>query len=325
MAVRAAVGNDTLERVGTALADRTRRHRRILMRLLDGPAYPAELADLLDASISSVSNHLACLRGCGLVRTTREGRQIRYEIADRRLRRALAALVSVQLSFEARHVGPGWAVMTTVSFGSGPAARRVALDWARWLNRFTIGWNVVEGLVALGAGAVAGSVGLAGFGLDSFVEVLAALILARRLHADRAGGFTQVADRRATRAIAVSFAVLAAYVTWDAMADLIGREEPRVSVAGIGIAVLSLVVMPVLAHAKGRLAPILGSQAQAAEASQTSLWAWLSLVLFTGLGLNALAGWWWADPVAGLAIAGVAGIEAIRCWRAEGLADTCCA
>lgn len=102
VAVGTAVGAETLERVGTALADGTR--RRILVRLLEGPAYPAELAGLLDASISNVSNHLACLRGCGLVRTTREGRQVRYEIANRRLRQALAALTSVQLHTEAHHV-----------------------------------------------------------------------------------------------------------------------------------------------------------------------------------------------------------------------------
>jgi DNA-binding transcriptional ArsR family regulator len=102
MKLAASLQRDTLDRIGTALADGTR--RRILTRLLEGPAYPAELADLLDTGISNISNHLACLRGCGLVRTTREGRQIRYELADRRLRRALAALASIQLHADAQHV-----------------------------------------------------------------------------------------------------------------------------------------------------------------------------------------------------------------------------
>jgi divalent metal cation (Fe/Co/Zn/Cd) transporter len=97
-----------------------------------------------------------------------------------------------------------------------------------------------------------------------------------------------------------------------------------VSVVGIAVAALSLLIMPVLARAKRRLAPALGSRAQQAEAAQTSLCAWLSLVLLVGLGLNAVAGWWWADPAAGLAIAALAAIEAVRCWRAENLADTCC-
>jgi divalent metal cation (Fe/Co/Zn/Cd) transporter len=215
--------------------------------------------------------------------------------------------------------------MTAISLGPTPPPRRVVLQHARRLNRFTIGWNALEGIVAITAGVLATSSGLVGFALDSFVEVLAALILAWRLHADTEGSCSQGADRRATRAIAVSFALLATYVTWDATSDLLGRHEPRASVVGMIVAIVSLAVMPVLAGAKRRLAPVLGSRAQEAEASQTTLCAWLSLVLLAGLGLNAVAGWWWADPVAGLAIAVLAGIEAVRCWRADSLTDTCCA
>ncbi|MDQ3107608.1 MAG: cation transporter, partial [Actinomycetota bacterium] len=135
----------------------------------------------------------------------------------------------------------------------------------------------------------------------------------------------QEADGRATKAIAVSFGVLALYVGVEAARDLLGGTEPKVSVPGIALAALSLLVMPFLARAKRRLAPILGSSAAVADAAQTNLCALLSAVVLIGLGANALLGWWWADPVAGLGIAVLAAVEARRTWRAESLADTCCA
>jgi divalent metal cation (Fe/Co/Zn/Cd) transporter len=132
-------------------------------------------------------------------------------------------------------------------------------------------------------------------------------------------------DRRATRLIAASFAALAVYVAVESTRDLVDRSEPEVSVVGIVLAALSLLVMPVLAGAKRRLAPALGSRAVASEANQTSVCALLSAFLLMGLGLNAAFGWWWADPGAGLLIAMVAAVEAVRTWRADSLADTCCA
>jgi divalent metal cation (Fe/Co/Zn/Cd) transporter len=204
------------------------------------------------------------------------------------------------------------------------AERRLAVRRSRALNRLTIGWNVIEGIVAVATGVVAGSVSLVGFGLDSGIEVSAAVILAWRLSKEVGHGCMTSFDRRATRLIALSFAALALYVGVESARDLLGGTPPEASVVGMVLAALSLVVMPLLARAKRRLAPALGSRAALSEANQTSLCALLSAVLLIGLGLNAALGWWWADPTAGLVIAGLAGVEAVRTWRAESLADTCC-
>jgi divalent metal cation (Fe/Co/Zn/Cd) transporter len=205
------------------------------------------------------------------------------------------------------------------------ATRDAAVERARWLNRATIAWNGLEGVVAIAAGVVAGSVSLIGFGADSAIEVSAALILAWRLHQERRDGCTQEADATATRAIAVSFGALALYVAVDALRHLAGGTHPDVSVPGVVLAALSLAMMPFLARAKAKLAPVLGSAAAVADAKQTRLCALLSAIVLVGLGANAVAGWWWADPVAGLGIAAVAAVEAVRTWRADSLADTCCA
>ena len=203
-------------------------------------------------------------------------------------------------------------------------ARDAAVRRARLLNIATIGWNGVEGVVAVIAGMAAGSVSLIGFGFDSAIEVSAALILAWRLRQERRDGCTQDADAWATRAIAVSFGALAIYVGIESVRDLALSSEPDASVPGVALAALSLLVMPFLAGAKAKLAPVLGSTAAAADAAQTNLCALLSAVVLAGRGFNWLLGWWWADPVAGWAIAGLAANEARRAWLAEALADTCC-
>ncbi len=203
-------------------------------------------------------------------------------------------------------------------------SRPQALRRARLLNRVSIGWNVVEGIVAVTAGVVAGSVSLVGFGLDSGIEVSASVILAWRLWQERQGGCMADSDRRATRGIALCFAALAAYVWVEAGRDLLHGARPEASAVGIAMAALSLLVMPGLARAKRRLAPALGSQAAASEADQTMLCAVLSAVVLAGLALNALVGWWWADPVAALVIGVLAAVEAVRTWRADALTDTCC-
>lgn len=202
--------------------------------------------------------------------------------------------------------------------------REQALRRGRWLNAATIGWNTVEGVVALVAGAAAGSISLVGFGFDSVIEVSAALVVTWRLLREGRGGCMQESDHRATRLIAVGFGLLAVYVAVEATRDLVVRARPEESIVGIVIAAMSLATMPVLARAKRQLAPTLGSAAVAADAKQTDLCALLSAVLLVGLGVNAGLGWWWADPIAGLAIAGLAGAEGVRTWRAESLADTCC-
>lgn len=203
--------------------------------------------------------------------------------------------------------------------------RSAAVGRARWLNAATIGWNSIEGVVAVTAGVVAGSVSLVGFGFDSAIEVSAALVLTWRLRQERRDGCTQDADARATRLIAVSFAVLATYVGVEAVRDLASGSQPDASIPGVVLAALSLLVMPFLARAKAKLAPVLGSTAAAADAAQTNLCALLSAVVLVGLAANWLLGWWWADPAAGLGIAVLAVAEARRAWRAEALEDTCCA
>lgn len=208
---------------------------------------------------------------------------------------------------------------------SPPSERTAAVRRGRALNAVTIAWNSVEGIVAVAAGAVAGSVSLVGFGVDSAIEVSAALVLAWRLHQERRGGCMQETDRRATQLVAVSFAVLAGYVAVEAVRDLATGAAPDKSAVGIVIATLSLLVMPLLARAKRQLAPILGSTAVVADANQTNLCALLSAVLLVGLAANAALGWWWADPVAGLGIAALAATEAARTWRSDTLEDTCCA
>ena len=211
-----------------------------------------------------------------------------------------------------------------VAVRQAPELRAAAVARARMLNRFSLTWNVAECVVALVAGVAAGSVSLIGFGIDSAIEVSAALILAWRLHQERRGGCMAAYDRTATRLIAVAFVALAAYVWIDAIGDLIDRARPETSLPGLILALASVIVMPWLAREKRALAPALGSQAVSADAQQTSLCAVLSAVLIVGLGLNTVFGWWWADPVAALVIGGLALEAGRRVWRAESLADTCC-
>jgi divalent metal cation (Fe/Co/Zn/Cd) transporter len=211
------------------------------------------------------------------------------------------------------------AAITTVA-DRGRVVRR-----ARQLNVVSIGYNTVEAGVVLTAGVAAGSVSLISFGLDSIIEVSASLILTWRLAQERRGGCTQPADRRATRAIGVSFAALAIYTAGQASFDLASSARPEASTIGIIVAALSLLIMPALAKAKQRLGDQLGSRAQQSEAAQTRLCAWLSVALLVGLVANSAAGWWWADPLAALVIAALAAVEAVRTWRADDLADTCCA
>jgi divalent metal cation (Fe/Co/Zn/Cd) transporter len=205
-----------------------------------------------------------------------------------------------------------------------PTARDRALRTARRLNVATLGWNVVEAVVAISAALAAGSLSLLAFGLDSCIEVSGALVLSWRLARERRDGCRQPDDRRATRALAICFFALAGYVGVESVISLVRSDRPSASTVGIVLASLSLLVMPLLARAKRRLAPALGSRAQEREAQQTQLCAVLSAVVLVGLGLNAAFGWWWADPAAALVVAGLAAVEGVRSWRATSLEDTCC-
>ena len=212
----------------------------------------------------------------------------------------------------------------TAELATTPTDRERHVRRATQLNRLTIGWNAIEGVVAIGAGVAASSIGLIAFGLDSGIEVSAALILAWRLRQERRDGCKLDADDRAQTLVAWSFVALAAYVSVTAVIDLAGAHEPDASTLGIVIAGLSLVVMPLLAAAKRRVAHQLGSQAAVAEAAQTYVCTLLSAALLLGLSANAALGWWWADPVAGLTIAAAAAWMAQRTFTAESLEHTCC-
>jgi cation diffusion facilitator family transporter len=173
------------------------------------------------------------------------------------------------------------------------------------LEYFTVGWNVIEGVVAIGAGLLAGSVALIGFGVDSSIEVISALGLLWRLR--KAGPDATVAEergaeRRALYVVAATFFLLAAYITYEAVTSLIGHEAPDRSTVGLVLSVLSLVIMPALAWWKQRTGRQMGSRALVADAAETWVCSYLSLALLAGVGLYALFGWWWADPVGALAM-----------------------
>jgi divalent metal cation (Fe/Co/Zn/Cd) transporter len=182
----------------------------------------------------------------------------------------------------------------------------------RRLEILTLGWNVVEAGVAITAGVAAGSIALIGFGADSVVESLSSVVLLWHLRWAEADPGR---ERRALRLVGVCFLLLAAYVGFDAMVALVRREVPEASLVGIGLSALSLIVMPILARAKVRVAGRLDSAALAADARQTSLCAYLSAILLGGLALNAALGWWWADPAAALLMVPIIlrdGMQALR-------------
>jgi divalent metal cation (Fe/Co/Zn/Cd) transporter len=189
----------------------------------------------------------------------------------------------------------------------------------RRLEWFTLAWNSLEAVIATGAGGISGSPSLVGFGVDSIIENLSAVTLLWRLR----DGEDRERERRALRVVGVSFLLLAAYVTWESARDLLQRHAPEVSYLGIAIAALSLIVMPLLARSKRRVAAQLTSRALQADSRQTSLCAYLSAILLGGLVLNALLGWWWADPVAGLLMAPIIVREGVGALRGE-KCDDCC-
>jgi divalent metal cation (Fe/Co/Zn/Cd) transporter len=186
---------------------------------------------------------------------------------------------------------------------------------ARWLAYLTIAWNSVECVVAVAAGIAAGSIALVGFGLDSLVEVFAGSVVLWRLRSE-----DDERERRALRLIAVSFFALAAYVVAESIRDLFVGAEADESAVGIGLAVVSLLVMPALAFAKRRTGQALGDRVVLADSKETLLCSYLSAVLLAGL-LLARVGLWWADPLAALVIAGLAVREGLEAWRGEQCCD----
>jgi divalent metal cation (Fe/Co/Zn/Cd) transporter len=189
------------------------------------------------------------------------------------------------------------------------------------LEYLTIAWNVFEGLVAVASGAAAGSIALIAFGIDSFIETSSGGVLLWRLRAERSGQDAQQVERRALKMVGISFMLLAAYIAFESIKTLVQRETPERSIVGIAIAILSLIVMPWLARQKRKAAGSLKSSALKADSRQTSLCAYLSAIMLGGLLLNALLGWWWADPIAGLAMIPIVLKEGSEAFRGEACSD----
>jgi len=181
--------------------------------------------------------------------------------------------------------------------------RRSAARRGRWLELFTIGWNSLEALVAIAAGIVAGSVSLVGFGMDSVIEVTSGAVLLWRMAADHDESRRDLVEHRSLAIVGWCFIALAVYVAYESAKTLWFREPPHSSVTGIVLAAVSLVVMPILTRAKRKVAVALNSTAMRADSKQTEFCAYLSAILLGGLALNAILGWWWADPVAALLMA----------------------
>ncbi len=199
------------------------------------------------------------------------------------------------------------------------ATRPSLLRRALGLEYLTVGWNLVEGVVAIAAALAAGSVALLGFGIDSFVESASGSVLIWRLRAERNATDDEEriehVERRAQRLVAASLVLLAVYIAWDSVTSILANERPEPSLVGIVLAAVSLVVMSWLARQKRRVGTALGSRAMTADAFQTDACFWLSLFLLVGIGANALFGFWWADPLAALGMTVFIGREAVEAWR----------
>ena len=205
-----------------------------------------------------------------------------------------------------------------------PNLRPESVKRALRLEFLTVGWNLVEGVIAVTAAVIAGSVALLGFGIDSFVECSSAVVMIWRLRAERdhrlTGERLESVERRARRLVAGSLFLLGAYVAFDAIQTLRTGDRPAFSFVGVVLLTVSVAVMLWLARAKRQVAGELGSEAMAADAFQTTACWWLSLAALLGIGLNGLLGWWWADPLAALVIAGLVARVGRVAWRGE----ACC-
>ena len=211
---------------------------------------------------------------------------------------------------------PAVAPVAPLTTGSAEWVRQAKR--ARLLSWLSLGAMTLEGLIAIVAGIIAGSIALIGFGIDSAIEGLASVVIIWRFAASRRTSAR--AERRAQQLVAIQFFLLAPYITFEAARTLLGEDHPDVSWLGIGLSIGSLIVMPALGIAKRRIAHRIGSPALHAEGAQNLICAYLAATLLVGLLANAVAGWWWADPVAALGIAALALREGVESWRGEG----CC-
>ena len=203
------------------------------------------------------------------------------------------------------------------------AARPALVRRGLWLNYITIGYNTLEAVVSVAAGLVAGSVALVGFGADSAIEVTASIAAQWRLRSDLDPERRERVERVTYRVIGGSFLALAAYITVESVTTLWQREAPEPSIVGLIILVMSVLVMPVLAGAKRRVARALASRALEADAMQTSICAYLSVIALAGVALNTSLGWWWADPVAALAMVPIILREGLEGVQGEAACTDC--
>jgi divalent metal cation (Fe/Co/Zn/Cd) transporter len=214
--------------------------------------------------------------------------------------------------------------MTTTDGTKQTMDRRLLVARALRLEYLTVGWNVVEGLVAVAAALAAGSIALLGFGIDSLVETTSGAILIWRLRAERQARDREAVerlDRRAHMLVGLSLFLLAAYVAFEAAKALITGERPEPTVVGIAVTSVSMAVMWWLARAKRRTAVALGSRALEADSFQATACWWLSLITLAGIGLNAVVGWWWADPVSAVGMTYFLVREGREAWRGEDCCD----
>ncbi len=202
---------------------------------------------------------------------------------------------------------------------SGIVERPAVARHGRRLEYFTIAWNALEGLVAIVAGAIAGSISLVGFGIDSFIEVTSGSVLLRRMSVDADVHRRELNEKRALRIVGVCFLLLTAYIAYESVLDLWSRRAPEHSIPGIVLACVSLLIMPLLSRAKRKVGHALGSAAMHADAKQTEFCTYLSGILLAGLLLNTLFGLWWADPAAALIMVPIIAKEGI-----EGLQGKAC-
>jgi divalent metal cation (Fe/Co/Zn/Cd) transporter len=191
------------------------------------------------------------------------------------------------------------------------------------LSYFTIAWNSLEGLIAVLAGAVAGSISLVGFGIDSFIEVISGATLLWRMSVDADVQSRGRNEKLSLRIVGICFLFLAVYVAYESCFDLITMKAPKQSIAGIILACISLIVMPMLSRAKRNVGYQLGSAAMNADARQTDFCAYLSAILLGGLLLNALFGWRWADPAAALIMVPIIAKEGFDAIRGKACCDPC--
>ena len=206
---------------------------------------------------------------------------------------------------------------------TGTANREVYVRRGERLEYFTIGYNTLEGVTSIVAGLIARSVSLVGFGLDSLIEVQSGAALLWRLHHDLDLSRREQVERAALRTVGACFIALALYILYESGSMLIRHVPPKRSIFGIVIAAISVIVMPLLARAKRRVARQIGSGAMHADSKQADFCSYLSATLLGGLLLNAMLGWWWMDPAAGLVMVPIIGKEGIDGLRAETCCDRC--